>query len=293
MSLTEQGFAALLLAAGCALATGCSRTHTTQQRATAGQRKGPGSAGIARRVANGGEQAGSALAEKDENEAPQTGPKGISGGHSAPLIEMSNVLFRYSPALTVYVEALRGTLLPTAGHSVPSFNEPDSFVMGTDAAEMRMTTAQLSALMNAWLLRSPKAQLKNVRIEARGGHLLIHGTMKKALHIPFDATAEPGVSGDNRIRFKIGRVTAAHVPLKGMMDALGISMGDLVSQKGLHGISVDKHYTFKSLVALITAILVMLQTLLTPTAKLGTILVQLGVGDSKLKDLTTSTQVMI
>ncbi len=155
-------------------------------------------------------------------------------------IEMANVLFRYSPSLTVYVVRLRGTLVRAKGHEIASFNDPASFLLATDAAEMRMTTAQLASLMNDWLLRSPKAQLKNVRIEAEGDHLLIHGTMKKGLHIPFQAVADPGVTGDNRIRFSVKKVETAHLPVKGLMDALGLTMDDLISQKGLQGMSVDK-----------------------------------------------------
>lgn len=155
-------------------------------------------------------------------------------------IEMANVLFRYSPALTVLIVRLRGTLTPTAGHSVPSFNDPASFMVATDAAEIRMSTAQLSALMNDWLLRSPKAQLKRVRIEAQGNSLMIHGTLRKGVHIPFTAAADVGVTNDNRIRFTVRRVKAAEVPVKGLMNALGLNMDDMVSQKGLQGMSVDK-----------------------------------------------------
>ena len=92
---------------------------------------------------------------------------------NAPAVEMANVLFRYSPSLTVNVVALRGALLPTAGHDAPSFNDPSSFAVGTDAAEFRMSAAQMTALMNTWLLRSPKAQLKDVRIAFEGDALRI------------------------------------------------------------------------------------------------------------------------
>jgi hypothetical protein len=157
----------------------------------------------------------------------------------ATTVEMSNVLFRYSPTLTVYVDRLRGSLQLTKGHQIASFNEPNSFLLATDAAQMRMTTTQLSSLMNDWLLRSPKAQLKNVRIEAQGTQLLIHGTMKKGLHIPFQAIAEPSVTSDNRIRFTVKKVETAHLQVKGLMDALGLTMDSLISQKGLQGMSVD------------------------------------------------------
>ena len=159
---------------------------------------------------------------------------------NAPGIEMANVLFRYSPALSVNVVALRGALLPTAGHDAPSFNDPSSFVVGTDAAEFRMSSAQMTALMNTWLLRSPKAQLKDVQIRFEGDALRIRGTMKKGLHVGFDATAGVGVTDDNRIRISLRQVHAAKLPVKGLMDALGFSMENLLSQKELQGLSVDK-----------------------------------------------------
>lgn len=155
-------------------------------------------------------------------------------------IEMANVLFRYSPDLTVLIVRLRGRLLPTPGHSAPSFNDSASFVVATDAAEMRMSAGQLAALMNSWLLRSPEAQLKHIRIAVEGDHLRILGTMKKGLRIPFNATGEPGITNDNRIRFTIHEVKAVGVPVKGLMDAFGLTMENMVSQTGLHGISVDR-----------------------------------------------------
>lgn len=155
-------------------------------------------------------------------------------------IEMANVLFRYTPELTVNIVRLRGSLLPAQGHAVVSFNDASSFVVATDAAEMRMSTAQLSSLMNSWLLASPKAQLKNVRIAVEGDRLLIRGTMKKGLHVPFSSTATVGISNDNRIRIAVEKVKAADVPVKGLMDAMGMNLDDLISQKGLRGLSVDK-----------------------------------------------------
>jgi len=173
-------------------------------------------------------------------QTPQSSQSTSGASKDAVGVEMANVLFRYSPALSVLIVRLRGSLIPTPGHDVPNFNDPASFVVGTDAAEMRMSTSELEALMNSWLLRSPKAQLKNIRIAADGNRLLIHGTMKKGVRVPFAATAEPGITADNRIRFTVEQVKTANIPLKGLMDSLGLSLADLLSQNGLHGISVDK-----------------------------------------------------
>ncbi len=159
---------------------------------------------------------------------------------SAPAVEISNVLFRYTDDLSILVIRLQGKLIPTSGHTVADFNHPESFLIAADSALVHMSTAQLSSLMNTYILVSPKAQIKNVRISAEGNHLVIRGTMKKGLHIPFEATAEPSITQDNRIRFDIKQVKSAKIPVKGLMDALGLSMSDLISQKGLTGLSVDK-----------------------------------------------------
>jgi hypothetical protein len=160
---------------------------------------------------------------------------------SAPTqIEMANVLFRYSPSLSVQIVRLEGSLLPTPGHPIASFNDATSFEVATNAAEMRMSGDQISALMNDWLLRSPKAQLKNVRVSIEGQNLHIRGTMKKGIHIGFDALADAGITSDNRIRFSVRKVKAVGIPVKGLMDSFGLEMDNLVSQKGLNGMSVDK-----------------------------------------------------
>jgi hypothetical protein len=164
-------------------------------------------------------------------------------GHNsdAPRIEISNVLFRYTDDLSVLIIGLRGRLIPTSGHTVADFNQPDSFVIAGDSALVSLSTQQLSSLMNTYALASPKAQIKNVRISAEGDHLVIRGTMKKGLSIPFVANADPSITQDNRIRFEIKAVKSAKIPVMGLMDSLGLNMSDLISQKGLTGLSVDKN----------------------------------------------------
>lgn len=158
---------------------------------------------------------------------------------NVPHVDVANVLFRYSSDLSINVIRLGGSLVPTEGHQVSSFNEPDSFVIATDAAEIRMTTAQLAGLMNSWLLSSPRAQIKSVRLAVAGNQLVIDGTMKKGIRVKFHATADLGLTHDNRIRIDLHQVKAAHVPIKGLLDTFGLSLQDLVSQKGLKGMSVD------------------------------------------------------
>jgi hypothetical protein len=170
---------------------------------------------------------------RDETPTDKTSEQG------SPTIEMANVLFRYSPQLAVHILRLRGTIIPTAGHDVASFNDPASFKTAVEAAEIRVPASQLSALMNTQVARSPKAQVKNIRISVARNQLVIDGTMKKGLHVRFHTVADVALTSDNRVRIDVHQVKVVHLPVKGLMDALGLSMEDLISQNGLKGMSID------------------------------------------------------
>ena len=157
----------------------------------------------------------------------------------APEVEAVNVLFRYSPELAVLIVRLRAKLVPTPGHSLATFNDPASFTIAIEAAEIRLSAAQLAALMNTRIAASPKAQVRNVRISASGDQLQIDGTMKRGIHIPFHAIAQVGITTDNRVRIQMRKVSAGPLPMKGLLDAMGITVSDLVSQKGLKGMSIE------------------------------------------------------
>jgi hypothetical protein len=107
------------------------------------------------------------------------GAQGVQQTHapgensSLPAIEISNVLFRYTDDLSVLIVALQGKLITTSGHTVADFNHPESFVIAADSALVYLSTAQLASLMNTYLLASPKAEIKNVRISAERDHLVI------------------------------------------------------------------------------------------------------------------------
>ncbi|HEY0564119.1 MAG TPA: hypothetical protein VGC88_00970, partial [Terriglobales bacterium] len=158
---------------------------------------------------------------------------------SAPMIEAANVNFRYTRDLSVLIHAMRGRLVPASGHHIPDFNHPDSFVIATDAAEISMSTTQLAAMMNDYMLSAPDAEIKNVSLKVEDDKLHIHGTMKKGIHVPFDAVATPSLTEDNRIRFTVSEMKGAKIPMKGIMDKFG-GLEKLISSKGLKGLSVEQ-----------------------------------------------------
>ena len=86
-----------------------------------------------------------------------------SGG--AVLTEMKGVDFRIDPSVVLEVHYLRGALEPTHEDKSVWFDDPSSFRLRIDDAEIAVTAASMSAMMNHYAFAGPKAPLKDVEVE--------------------------------------------------------------------------------------------------------------------------------
>jgi hypothetical protein len=68
-------------------------------------------------------------------------------------------------------------------------------------------------------------------------------TVKGRLHskgdLPFESEGSLSATDDGEIRIHIQRIKAAHLPVKGIMDLLGVKIANLISTKKVRGIRVD------------------------------------------------------
>jgi hypothetical protein len=153
--------------------------------------------------------------------------------------EMKGVDFRIDPDLVLEVRHLRGALEPTHPGKPPWFDEPDSFGVRIDTGEIAMTSASLAALMNHHLFVGPGAPVKDVTVEFRDGHLIQTSTLNKK--IPLRATLEGDVSAtpDGDLRFHPTKIEAGKLPVKRLMDLLGIELSGLIKSQESKGLRVE------------------------------------------------------
>jgi hypothetical protein len=152
--------------------------------------------------------------------------------------QMKGVNFRIDPQLVLEVRRLRGALHPTQEGKPPWFDEPNTFELKIDSAEIAMTPASLAALMNHFLFAGPDAPVKDVAIEIRNGRLVQTSTLNKK--VPVRATLEGEISAtpEGDLKLHTTKISAGKVPVKKLLDLFGVELSDVIKSQESKGLKV-------------------------------------------------------
>jgi hypothetical protein len=153
--------------------------------------------------------------------------------------EMHNILYRFTGDVTVHIFDLRGELLPTPGYALAVFDEPPSFQISIRAARISITTDQLAKVLNQNVFSPKDAPLKDLSITAQGEVLKIKGKLHSKGDLPFETDGALNATPDGKVRVQARKIKAAHLPVKGLMDLLGVKIEKLINTEKVHGIRVE------------------------------------------------------
>ncbi|HVP48241.1 MAG TPA: hypothetical protein VMT32_16725 [Bryobacteraceae bacterium] len=153
-------------------------------------------------------------------------------------IQMRKVNFRLARDIVLEVRSLRGQLERTNPEVPVTFDDGASFFVQIDTAEVAITTASLTALMNSYVLAYDGAPIKKVTVSIDGDRLIQKGTIHKGVDLPFEIEGSLSTTADGNIRVHADKVKAAHVPVKGLLHLLGEDLSKLVNQNSARGMSI-------------------------------------------------------
>jgi hypothetical protein len=151
-------------------------------------------------------------------------------------VEMRNISYHYTDTIAVQIQQMSGKLRPTEPGHVPVFDDTKSFDIEVTSAQVFVTVDSMAHVLNDYVLARKDAPIKNINIQTKGNSLVVKGR-KGAL--PFEATATLSVNPDGEIVLHTDKVRVAHLPVKGLMDFLGLEMADMINTKKIHGIRAD------------------------------------------------------
>ena len=154
-------------------------------------------------------------------------------------IQMRNVHFRISPDIVLEIRHLRGQLRRTKPDVPVTFDDPASFRVEIDTAEVAITPASMTALMNSHVLAYEGSPVKNVQIEIKGDRLVQKGTVKKGVDLPFEIEGSLSATPEGEIRMHAEKIKAGALPVKGLLHVFGKELDDLVKTAGSRGMRVQ------------------------------------------------------
>src|SRR4029079_18299849 len=159
-------------------------------------------------------------------------------------LELRNVDLQLQGGLALSVMRLQG--LPKTkrpGHE-PVFDDPESFRIEAQSADVRMSLATLDRVMNERVFDYEGADVEKMHSKVNDeGKLEQKGKLDKGVHITFKVKGELSVTDDGRIRFHGQSTKAMHLPVKPLMKLFSIEMDDMVKVKpGRGGEVVDNDF---------------------------------------------------
>ena len=142
---------------------------------------------------------------------------------------MRNVSYHYTDKIAIQIQCLQGTLVPTQPGHVPVFYDTQSFEIHVTSAQVLVTVDSMAHVLNDYVLTRKDAPIKDLSIQAKKGSL--HREREEG-SIAFRGDDNPRPDA-RRGDYSAHRKGKSHLPVKGMMDLLGLEMADLINTKNI------------------------------------------------------------
>jgi hypothetical protein len=155
-------------------------------------------------------------------------------------VEMRNVMYHFTEQVGIHIRQLEGTLVPARESGLPVFDDPRSFSLAINSAEISMSAGALSNVLNQQVFAAADAPIKDVVVTIQGDLLKVRGKWHSEGNIPFATEGTIAPTPDGQIRIQARKIKAAKLSVKGLMDLLGLKIADLINTKKVAGVRTEK-----------------------------------------------------
>lgn len=167
-------------------------------------------------------------------------PSAKTSQSSAVQTQMHNVVYHFTPGIAVHIQDLAGTLIPTGNASLPIFDDKNSFVLHIAAAEIAISEQAMANTLNSYVFAGKDAPLKEISIHIENDRLKITGKLHRKGGLQFESEGHLSVTNDGKVRLRADKIRVLHLPLKGLMDLLGVEIADLIKTGRVRGVQAEK-----------------------------------------------------
>jgi hypothetical protein len=160
---------------------------------------------------------------------------------SAVATQMRNVRYRFADNISVQIKTLSGALVPTTGHDFPVMDDKNSFKIRIDSGELAILPADLATVLNSYVFARPGAPLRGISASIEKGHLKVKGRLHDKGDIPFETIGTLSATPEGKVRLHADQVKALKIPVKGLLDAFGIEIDDLIKNGKVPGVAAEEN----------------------------------------------------
>ena len=150
---------------------------------------------------------------------------------------MHNVILYEPSGLKLRVRWLRGKMSPRQSRVIPSFDDPNSFVLDVQNGVIALNLADVATALNAGLLKD--SSLHKVSLSAQGKQLKLNGTLHKGVPLPITMISDLSATPDGQIHLHVVKLRVLKLPVTALFKSMHVKLSDLVNPKGSTGIQLS------------------------------------------------------
>jgi hypothetical protein len=158
-------------------------------------------------------------------------------------VSMRRVDFYVDTQVVLHIRHLDGTMRSKEGGPVV-FDDKNSFIITIDTAEVGMTGADLSALLNKYVFGYKGSPLSHLHMRMEGDHVVQTGRMHKGITISFEITAAMDVTPEGLIRLHPTQTKIMGMNGEKLLKFLGLSLEKILDLSGATGATVHGNDIF-------------------------------------------------
>jgi hypothetical protein len=155
---------------------------------------------------------------------------------------MRNVAYHASPWVVMDIRRLRGELHSKRPGRPPVFEDKESFLLKIHSAEIGMSQASLSGLLDKHVFAYPGSPLGNLECSVEPGRIRLKGVLRTALHLRFSIDGTLSVTPDGELSVHPTSVRAAGIGVGGVMRVLRLRLDKLLKldpERGIRAVGND------------------------------------------------------
>jgi len=103
-----------------------------------------------------------------------------------------------------------------------------------------MTPQALANALNSYVFAAKDAPLKDISIQIDKDRLKIKGKLPSKADLGFEAEGHLRATDQGKIRLHVEKIHALHLPVKGLMDLIGVDLADLIKKGKVAGVQAEK-----------------------------------------------------
>jgi hypothetical protein len=177
--------------------------------------------------------------QNPQTEIVKAAPTAAKNGEGDVQMLMKNVEYHLTDSIIVNITRLEGKLTPKPDQIV-NFDEEQSFGIEVNLGNLSLSTAALTNDLNEYVFAKSDAPLKKLTATIAGNEITVKGLLASKGNMPFESTGTLSLTPEGMIRVHTTKVKALHLPVKGLMDLLGLDTENLLNTQKISGVSLDK-----------------------------------------------------